>query len=82
MTVVSLNGAHTVSEPQSSHWIAITALVLTLLGMAFTGVSTYGNDSASLRERVQALETKEVDRDRRLERMEQKLDRILERERP
>lgn len=60
-------------------WITLTTLMLALLGWLVAGLRTYGADTAGLSNRVTVIETKQIETDKRMERIDNKLDRILER---
>lgn len=60
-------------------WIALITLGATLLLAAFGAFRAYGDDHNALSNRVTAVETKQHEDDRWRERMENKIDRILER---
>lgn len=73
-----------------SNWIAVTSLVLAILTACVTAARSYGNETAATASRVTAVETRQVDEDRRIkerfdlqerwmERIEVKLDRALAR---
>lgn len=67
------------AQKRTTQWTAVAALILTILGWVGSMVMYYNSDTVELKQRVTVLETKQTDLDRRLERMEQKIDRLLER---
>lgn len=73
MTTLSLSQA-SMPKAQSPNWVAIAALVLTMVGWALSGLA----DNTALKERVTKVETKIDAYDHRLERIEAKIDRLLE----
>lgn len=65
--------------------IAVLALVLSVVVTVVTGFSSYGDNDTEIKQRVTAIETKQVDverrqadAERRMERIENKIDRLLE----
>jgi hypothetical protein len=69
------------SREQRINWGLIATLGLALLGWAFTGLRTYADDASTLKQRVSVIETKQDIGEKRLERIEEKLDALLQRTR-
>jgi hypothetical protein len=62
-----------------ANWTLIITIAIALLGWAFGGYGTYAADARDMTNRLSVVETHQGDADKRLERLEQKIDRILER---
>jgi hypothetical protein len=60
-------------------WPAYFAIAVTLLLALFSALRSYGDDHTALTSRVLAIEQHNADSDRRMERIENKIDRLLER---
>ena len=78
MTTLFLTQERMPARPESPNWVAIAALALTLVGWAFSGLALHDNDNTSLKERVTKVETKIEASDARLQRIEAKIDHLLE----
>ena len=77
MTTLSQTGER-MPTSTASQWISLGALALTLVGWAFSGLAVHDTDAASIKERVTKVETKIESSDARLQRIEAKIDHLLE----
>lgn len=71
--------AMTGQRDNKSNWIAVAAFLLSLFAFLLGGMRSYGDDASALKQRISVVETQQQNANQRMERMENKIDRILER---
>lgn len=82
MSLIDPYGTESTESPRSdtrSNWVAVAAFLLSLLAFLINGMRSYGDDSSALKQRISVVETQQQNANQRMERMENKIDRILER---
>lgn len=62
-----------------TNWAQIAALILALLGWAFTGMRAYGDDKDAVKQRMSVVETKQTEAEKRFEAERQRQDKWMER---
>jgi hypothetical protein len=66
--------------PSKQDWIGpVVAIVVALVSLALSGYASYSHNDKDLTGRIIAVETQQKNDDSRLERIEQKVDRLLDR---
>lgn len=60
-------------------WVSVAALAFAIFASLMSAMRTYGSDDKATSNRITALEIHQGEADKRMERIENKIDRLLER---
>lgn len=66
-------------KPRRADWVSIAALAFAIFASLMSALRTYGSDDKATSNRITALEIHQGEADKRMERIENKIDRLLER---
>lgn len=66
------------SDAKRANQIAVASLLVALAVAIFSGLGGFAHNDSDLKQRLTAVETKQEENKSRMERMENKLDRLIE----
>jgi hypothetical protein len=79
VTYLDITGAKMAETTNERNWVPIAAIVIAVISFFYTASTNHAEDTAQLKQRVTAVETKTSDIDGRLDRIERKIDRLMDR---